>query len=173
MSESVESAPVDATVDPAAPTPPPLVAEPLGGWLYLPMMGLVVSPFIMLAGMAGNASAIVNAQAKLIEAANSGYKALLVDEIIMNFCLLAYLLYTTVKFFGRQHSAPRLIIIFFALGLVLGLRDLVLTCLVFRIHINLALAATLPPLLAKLGSAAIWIPYFLFSKRVKRTFLNS
>ena len=155
----------------APPEPPPLLAEKLGGWLFLPAIGLVLSPIIMLVTIGRNFLALSNDQAGIVEAHYSGYKASLIVENLVSVLLLAYVIYAAVMFFQRKSIVPKLMIILYAAYVVLAIGDLIMVALVFNDKIALVVSATLPPVVRSTIIAGIWIPYFIVSKRVQRTFV--
>ena len=117
----------------------------LRGWLILVAIGLSLQPLVLVKTLADNLGAFVG--------------------LLVGSGILLYLFFTKKRFF------PKAVIGFMVLSLVVVLAD------------NAAVSA-IPQARAQLGpreykqivraviAAAIWIPYFLRSKRVHATFVN-
>jgi len=137
------------------------------GWLILPAIGLAISPALGVIG-------IIAGLASLEKMLNRGYGAYFVPALIANVGMLIYLFVVAVRFFKKRKNAPqtfiRLMIIFplvnillFILGLaVIGSSDELVIVSLLRNHNFIATGI----------AAAIWIPYFKVSKRVKATFVD-
>lgn len=132
------------------------------GWLILPAIGLVLSliiaPIGLIAGLA---------QMK------SEYAAYSAPAILVNAGLYIYLWVAAIRFFKKRVAAPQTMISFmiarivasvvlFLLGLaVVGGDDALKIVVLLRANNFVAQGI----------AAAIWIPYFKISKRVKATFV--
>jgi hypothetical protein len=158
------------------------VAEPevpsgIGGWLVLPLLGLVLTPlrisFSLYKDMwpifsEGYWGALTTSTS---EAYHPYWAPLLVFEIAGNVLLVVATLALLYFFLGKSKYAPRLMIGWLAFILVFNGTDF------FAASLIPAVAALDDSESAKeLGRAAIgaviWIPYFLVSKRVKATFVK-
>jgi hypothetical protein len=105
------------------------------------------------------------------EAYHHLWAPLIISEIIGNSLFIIFDIVLIVLFFTKSNRFPILIIIFIATNLFFLAGDLVLTDLIP------AVAAESDPesvteLARSIIAAAIWIPYFLVSKRVKNTFVK-
>jgi len=134
----------------------------ISGWLVLPAIGLVASPIILVVGL-------VIGSALYSDVAATGFGGLYVVEMIIESGLVIFVIYAASRFFRKKQNAPLVIIILLvsaiaANGLVL-LMELGLGAEDFII-------VTGRMLLRSIISAAIWIPYFKISRRVKATFIN-
>ena len=98
----------------------------------------------------------------------SRYEGIFALNLLVDIGLTAFLIFVAVKFFGKKRSAPKLII-------ALIITNLCVSGLMLAINLN----ADAEPFAIEHGkglvtgiiSSAIWIPYFLISNRVKRTFI--
>ncbi len=148
----------------------------LRGWLILVAVGLCLQPLVLVKTLADNFEAFRPATWQTLTTPGGGayhplWAPLLVAEVAVNVGLLlgsGILLYL---FFTKKRFFPKAVIGFMVLSLVVVLAD------------NAAVSA-IPQARAQLGpgeykqigravvAAAIWIPYFLRSKRVHATFVN-
>lgn len=154
-------------------------AEPsgLGGWLILPMLGLILSP-IKLGAMLATTYYPIFSEGYWEVLTNPGSEAyhalwapLLIFEIVGNSGFLIGAIVLLVFFFQRHHRFPTLMIWFLGLNLAFVGIDF------FAADLIPAVAAAPDPestqeLIRAITGAAIWIPYFLKSVRVKNTFTN-
>lgn len=149
----------------------------LGGWLIFPMLGLIISPFIIGAMLVttfipifseGYWSILTNPES---EAYHVLWAPLLAFEIIGNLVFLVAPVILLVLFFQKHYRFPILIIIYLATNLVFIGIDFV------AVHLFLGTADGSDPesikeLIKTLIGAVVWIPYFKNSIRVKNTFIK-
>jgi len=135
----------------------------IGGWLILPAIGLVLSSFVAPIGLIAGLAQMDNR-----------YAAYSVPAMLVNagFCLWIWI--ATARFFGKAASAPATLIqlmaarviasiVLFGLGMaVVGSTDPLVVVVLLKGNNFVAQGI----------AAAIWIPYFTISKRVKATFVN-
>lgn len=152
-------------------------AEPsgLGGWLILPMLGLIFLPFrlgVML--MTTHYPIFSEGYWEVLttpgtEAYHALWAPLLIFEILGNSLFLVFSIILLVLFFQKHQRFPKLMILFLAANLAFIGIDF------FASDLIPAVAAESDPestkeLIRTIVAAAIWIPYFLKSVRVKNTF---
>lgn len=140
----------------------------IGGWLILPAIGFVGGS---ISGVAG----LIVSLALFSERAAAGYGIIYALEFLVFLALLAFLIYTATRFFGKKSDAPVNCVALFILSLVASFMLLV---------IKLGAGAEVPAIenvaqlfgwiqyFGGMASAAIWIEYFNVSERVKSTFVN-
>lgn len=154
---SVES--LKGIIDGPPPKPLPeewheLKAPRIRGWLVLPAAGFVLNPFLILddiirLSLGKNHHPII-------------YFMGLIDIGLLVFCcLIAW------RFLNRKRNIPSLAIAFYLAAFISDL--LCGFCIYyFDLFKNFSLSGYVK---LSLIVCVIWIPYFLFSKRVKRTFI--
>lgn len=144
---------------------PTLEPQPagIGGWLILPAIGFV------LGSLFGLVSLIVGVS-QFSQVAAAGYGGLYVVEILVHLGLWVFQLYAAMLFFGKKREAPATII-------ALLFTNVVASGLLLALEVSQGaggFAVESVKQLARTGiGAAIWIPYFRVSKRVKATFMNA
>lgn len=151
-------------------TPPH--GESIGGWLYLVAIGIVMSPIMNARHVMQLIHAAENANWEAIW----GQGPLTVLSIFFEFAIQGYMLLFSIAlavlFFGKRRSFPKMFVVYIVSIFVMGL-------------IAAAIAASIPGITpALIGQSiafpvyvfllgSIWVPYFLMSKRVKRTFVGT
>ena len=153
------------TIDPLHQTPPAdtLTGTPprIGGWLYLPAIGLVLGILISMANFIGALS--------FADSIPSRYAEIFGLTLLAEFGFFLFIIYTATRFFGKRRNAPAMMITMLAGGVVLYLALLVIA---IALDAEPFAAASAELLGRNLVGAAIWIPYFKISKRVKNTFVR-
>ncbi len=161
-----------------ADLPPEPEARPFGGWLFLPLLALVLTPLRMVHSIATSYIPMFNNGIwhKLTSPGSTAYHPLwapaLLYEMVGAAGNLALPLVVLVYLFHKSRTTPKLIIIWLALNVLLVAGDALFVELIpyFKTHpsktetTELARAAI---------SALIWIPYFTMSVRVKETFVRN
>lgn len=144
----------------------------IGGWLVLPAIGLVITPFVLLHSMYSEME-IYNPELWVgLLSPSSGYYRpvgvlLIALEIVINCSLLVYTVLCCFMFYQKRSSAPNLIS-----GLYLAFLILITTysLLISWYTENSLSNLDIKDILKQLMAAIIWIPYFQLSDRVKETF---
>lgn len=150
----------------------------LGGWLILPLLGLLFTPirlvFLMLSedGTWFDYDMISN----LLDLGGeyTALSILVVFEMIFNIFFIAFSVLLIYQFFKRRSSVRALMVTFYTVNLVVLLIDLVVlsfvndTVAVIDMQMR---AETSSELLGSFIATVIWAPYFWFSKRSKETFV--
>lgn len=149
----------------------------IGGWLVLPALGLVVTPLMILYQLYTNFLPLANADSwsAMIDRQSPIYHPLLVPLIIweigMNVVLLAVTIYAAILFFRRSKRAPVWVIMWLILSLGIMLIDAAVGSQI-PVIAKEGFRDSLRDLGRSITGAAVWIPYFLLSKRVKSTFVE-
>lgn len=148
--------------------------ENIGGWLVLPMIGLIFTPIRVLNFLISNDYFNQKVWDVLLDSSSTMYSPALVSvsmaELVVNVAFLVYSVLLVSLFSKRRSSVPRLMVIFYAVNFCFVLCDYMLVQ-----ALNLPTADTTDTIRTITGAlvgAAIWIPYFKLSERVKATFVE-
>jgi hypothetical protein len=145
----------------------------IGGWLLLPVIGAFLSILFILYHLLTQSYFDKTVwMLRTDESSDSylpGFGPVLVFELCLNIALMFYLILILVLVLKYNRHVPKLFIIYYIAYFFLTLLDDVLTMSV--LHDKTALNV-FNDVFRKLVACAIWIPYFVVSKRVKETFVN-
>jgi hypothetical protein len=139
----------------------------LGGWLILPMLGLMLTPVKMIMDL--QASSYFKAatwNAMQIGWRAILYKTTLLFELGGNLIISCAAIFALVLMFKKRDILPRVMVWFYAANVGLVVIDHVLV----GIYAQVA-DASLRQVIQACIAAAIWIPYFKVSTPVKETFI--
>jgi len=140
----------------------------IGGWLILPAIGLAISPFMSLFGIVTDIMLLTGNHPSLF-ANHPSLTSLLTFEVLINTAFLVAVIYLNVLFYTKNRIFPKCIIAFYAAQCFLMLADHLAATAVFP---SADLSPSVIAIVRSFIGAAIWIPYFLNSKRVEATFVN-
>lgn len=148
----------------------------LRGWLILVGVGFCLAPLRILKDMIGNAKAMeADIWSRLTTPGSPAYHPLwapvLIGELVVNVGLLGLSVLAIYLFFRRRRAFPRVAIGFLAAGVVVLVADLLAVRMIPAAAAQLGGPDVLK-LLQPAIAAAIWIPYFLVSRRVRATFVR-
>jgi transglutaminase-like putative cysteine protease len=152
-------------------------AEGLGGWLILVAVGLCLRPVMILVTIIQAKDGYFNASVwQLLSTPGSehhqpNFTLVAPLELILNFTLFTYAIFLPVLFFRRSHLFPRAIQIFLGLCVLVALFGVWSNTLLGQNDPQLQMETTKLLVQTVIG-AAIWIPYFSMSRRVRRTFVR-
>lgn len=140
----------------------------IGGWLILPAIGICISPITVLTGLLNPENNFFNqgVWSGLYNTQQYGLLALITIELLYNIVYLFFLGLIILLFFQRRTSLPILIVIFYGVSFV----GISLDSIAASILTETPLSENYLDMVKALIPAAIWIPYFLNSERVKNTF---
>jgi transglutaminase-like putative cysteine protease len=155
------------------PQPHEFTYDSLGGWLILPMIGLIFSvPTVLYSTLSWdyfNANALHRYFDSLSPFYNPVYGTISVLECLFNLCIAAMGVMLLLLISRRRTSFPRLMCIY----LVTNFAFLLLELFVLD-SLDVLDESALQPVYTQLGrsliSCLIWVPYMLVSERVKQTF---
>jgi transglutaminase-like putative cysteine protease len=152
-----------------APHYPSAEGQPIGGWLILVGIGLSFTPLRLLYDFITQEH-LMNGTAWLtMWYTNSyGYFIFLFIEHIYNFIYLLFSILVLVLFFQRRSSVPRLISILYGASCVATILDNVIAA-----QMSTEVVIDTRDITRAIFAAAVWIPYFHRSERVKKTFVNT
>lgn len=149
----------------------------LGGWLILPAIGLIVTPIRLMVSLItvflpifqkGYWEVITTPGS---EAYHQLWAPLIIFEIAGNTFFIIVYIVLIFLFFSKSYRFPTLFIVCLALNLIFVVGDFFFADLIPTVEAQSDFQSVKD--LVRFGiSAAIWIPYFLVSKRVKNTFVR-
>lgn len=138
----------------------------IGGWLLAPLAWLLMTLLSTTIAVAFYLLAVASPQTHQALAAQSASTvALWYFSFVFALAIWGYTLWLAVMFFKRRAGVPRHYIIWLLLTVLLAIKSFAFA----PVSDELALRQLLFPLLA----AALLVPYFKRSKRVKQTFVNA
>lgn len=154
----------------------------LGGWLLLQVLGLFVSIFVAFRLFMDGSLVLFEPELWVAYTTpgtvfhESLWVPIIVIGALVQLAMVIFSVAALVAIFTKKRFVPKMMIGIYLLGLVLVGVDSLLAAF-FVPQIDPALAEQVQPeslkkLIGVTISAAIWIPYFLKSKRVKNTFVN-
>ncbi|USR65240.1 DUF2569 domain-containing protein [Providencia stuartii] len=157
---------------PASPKPKPELTG-IGGWLILPMLGIVLSVIILPFAIYGQNIQVIEYWDELTNSQSDTFiplfKELIYFELLGNAILYTLLLFLCYVFFTKKKLTIKIYIFFQLFALVLTISDIILAGVLLDLEVE---ASDIRDIFRALIGCAIWIPYFLVSKRVKNTFVN-
>ncbi len=149
---------------------------PIGGFLWFCILGLIISPFRVLYSLYTDYLPIfTNGVWDIILAEGDAFRhyflaVLIVGEVTVNFFMVVFPVIILWFFYKRSKKSRVLVICWLCLTMVFVVGDY------FLAGFLLPEAKEDPEntkiLSQTIVSTAIWLPYFIFSKRVKATFVN-
>ncbi|HAT1570695.1 TPA: DUF2569 domain-containing protein [Kluyvera cryocrescens] len=141
-------------------------AERIGGWLLGPLAWLIVQLISISVTLVKFTYVLFSPQTlALLKDLGTSNVALLGLSFISFVAMWYYTMWLTVAFFKRRSNVPKHYIIWLMVGVILAVKAFAFS----PIADDLAVRQLLLPLLA----AALIVPYFKRSTRVKRTFTRA
>ena len=141
-------------------------AERIGGWLLGPLAWLLVQLLSITITLAKFGYVLLTPHTLALVKEMGGSNMLLLAESFLSFIAMwYYTLWLTIAFFKRRRNVPKHYIIWLMVGVLLAVKAFAFS----PISDDLAVRQLLLPLLA----AALIVPYFKRSQRVKRTFTRA
>lgn len=151
--------------------------EGIGGWLYFVAIGIVISPFKIIAMILPTYYNLFrDGSWKVLttpgsEAYNPLWAPVLIAELSVNIVLVAIWIYVGYIFFTRKKVFPKWYIGMLIFSVVFILIDSFALKLVLPDE-KVFDTQTLKEFLRGIVAVLIWVPYTLKSKRVKLTFVR-
>jgi hypothetical protein len=158
-----------------AALPPAKPPQGIGGWLILSVIDLILTPISSTYGLLTEDWPIFRdgTWEQLTTPGSAAYHALwgplLTFEIIGGLVMIVLAIATLVLLFRKSKKTPTFAITLLSIGAIYALM------LYFLLGLIPAVAEQRRPddaTIWPIASAAIWIPYFIFSRRVKATFIR-
>lgn len=149
-------------------------SRPLGGWLILPLLGLIITPFRLLLNLSelnyfdGTMwEAITNSTYTTY---NPGLAFVVGSELFLNIMIFIYTIFLIIIFIKRRSSVIYLFPLYYAFNLVVLIADALFTESYLETNHDIS---SWTDILKMMVGAAIWIPYILLSERAKETFVET
>jgi len=151
--------------------------QKIGGWLILCAIGLILYPVqtlvfliteLMPALSPENWSALTSPTSPYY---HSFLAPLVVAELVGSVCFFIFSICLVVFFFQLRKYAPKLIILFLTGNLIFVGFDYFVTTFIIIRSSSINMDATIN-FVRTVVAGMVWIPYFIFSKRVERTFVK-
>lgn len=150
-----------------------IVPMRLGGWLILPFVGLIISFFVIIVGVFTNSFFDKSVWILRTDQSGSdyisGFAGVLTFELCANICFIFLILFLIVGFIKNYRIVPKLMIIFYVFNVIFVILDSYLTISIFS---DMTFQKIVLNIIKSMVPAAIWIPYFSCSDRVKETFVR-
>lgn len=149
----------------------------LGGWLILPILGLIASPFIITHSLYNDFLPIFGDDYWLAlttpgtETYHYLWSPFLIFEILFNSIFALFSLFLLFLMFKKSHKLPKLIIIYYIANLLFVVSDFYLLNMIPVVAAQATDPAVIKEIVIALIGTLIWVPYFLVSTRVKNTFV--
>jgi hypothetical protein len=150
----------------------------IGGWLLLPALGLIASPLLMAFGFYRDLlpALMPDVWNSLTDPRSAAYNSLwgplIVYEVLINVALFVFTVWLLWQFFSKSQRAPKLFVIWLAAIAGTQIIDYLLSSQIPMVADKAVDAADVKGLVRSIVNAAIWIPYFIRSERVKNTFIE-
>ena len=151
--------------------------QKIGGWLILCAIGLILYPVQTLVFLITELIPALSPEnwSAMTSPASPYYHSflapLVIAELVGGLCFLVFSILLVVVFFQQRRYAPKLIILFLAGNLIFVGFDYFVTTFIIIRSSSINVDATIN-FVRTTVAGMVWIPYFIFSKRVRRTFVN-
>ena len=149
----------------------------IGGWLILCAVGLVLYPVQTLFSLVTEIIPVVLSDnwAALTSPTDPGYHTLwaplVIAELVGSIGFFVWSIFIVIFFFQRRRWAPRLVIFFMIANILfIGTDYFIINFFLIRTD-SVNVDATIN-FVRTVVAGAIWIPYFMFSRRVDKTFTH-
>lgn len=149
----------------------------IGGWLVLPLLGLLLTPLRIAYTLYNDMWPVFSEgywevlTTPTSEAYHRFWATLIIFEVIGNLVLILFTLAALWFFLRKSRHAPLMMIIWLVFNLAFVAADFFLAELIPTLA-EQSDPESVKELIRAVIGAAIWIPYFLVSKRVKATFVK-
>lgn len=148
--------------------------KPIGGWMILPLIGLCLTPPILIFQIFSQDFFNHNIWVGVYNAETSlplNYLFILGGELVYNVFQFTFSIFLVVLFLKKRTSLPNLISIFYIIVLVVTVSDfLALKFLLSDLYSQTDPSESFKLILRALVAVVVWVPYFQISERVKETF---
>jgi hypothetical protein len=143
--------------------------NPLGGWLILVAIGLFLTPVSVIYALSNSHHFKMSTwNAFGTYSYGNALKAQLIFEVSGDVILMCYAIFCLILFLNRRDILPKFIIGYFAFALIFCIADYIFVSSASHFKVPSTYQTSI---VRATVIAAIWIPYFLRSERVKETFI--
>lgn len=147
---------------------------PIGGWLILPAIGLILTPFRMVFQLVNSeffSNAVWVGLGTMEHALQ--LKLLVATELVVNGFLIVFSVFVIFQFFQRRTSVIKLVTVFYIANIVVQVVDVFFTVFYLGEMAEVEMRESVLGIFRVIVAAAIWIPYFNISERAKSTFCKT
>ena len=165
----------DAAHDaPAAPAEGPTADGPvgIGGWLILPIIGLALTIVLTAVNLAVNVPAFTPDVVAELFATRPALLAFALASLLMGAGVLAFAAWNLVLMFRRSARLPGAMQVFYGVLVAVAVIEAVGMAGYPLVYSDADRGQAIRDVVRSVISAAIWIPYFRVSKRVRNTFVD-
>lgn len=147
----------------------------IGGWLIIPVLGLIFTPVRLVIGIINDLLPSVTDESlapfedPLSEFYNPGLRYMLYGEIAINVAFAIFAIIVLICLFRFKAQTPLLYIIFLSTNLFFLVFD---NLLIVMLGFENEEGFLNRDIIQIIIGCCIWIPYFLLSERVKGTFVK-
>ena len=151
--------------------------QKIGGWLILCAIGLILYPVQTLVFLFTELIPALSPEnwSALTSPASPYYHSflapLVIAELVGNICFFIFSICLVIFFFQQRKYAPKLIILFLAGNLIFVGFDYFVTTFIIIRSSSIDMDATIN-FVRTMVAGMVWVPYFIFSKRVGKTFVK-
>jgi hypothetical protein len=151
----------------------------IGGWLIPPALALIFTPFLSGYQFYQDMLPVFKSEVwnALTTSGSAAYhplwRSVIIIEVISNLILIIFTFWLLWLFFNKSNRTPKLFIVWLIMFPAIQIIDLLLTNQIPVVAADPIDPETIKNLVRSIVAAAIWIPYFLISKRVKNTFVET
>lgn len=149
----------------------------IGGWLILPLIGLVLTPLRNLVDLPELFPTFeADTWRALTTAGFESYHPLwgptIVFELVFILFLIIFPIYVLWRVIQKSSKAPKLFIILLVVTFVAQIIDTIAISVLAQQFSEIDAGDNFRELTRSFFGVLIWVPYFLKSERVKNTFIN-
>ena len=148
----------------------------LGGWLILPMLGLIIAPVRLIIQIVKDLlPAFAPETWNALTTPDSPvyhhlWAPVIILETVSSIGLLLFSVWLLVLFFKKSIRLPKLFITWLILAFVIQILDQILANQIPAVGAQNTSPEAIKDLFRAFIAMLIWVPYFIRSKRVKNTF---
>jgi hypothetical protein len=152
----------------------------LGGWLILIQIGLIYSLLSNIIQVIGNGIFNSTTWSKLTDPASASYdslwKPILITQLSFYSVFTLFVLFTLISFYRKKSYLPKLMITYYAVSFLFSVVNYILVLQIDNLKtasdVSITQASLVIGLVISAIISALWISYFIRSKRVRNTFVN-